>query len=303
MQRDESTRREALILFTATGFSAMGCGDGDVSPGGAAGSSGQATGGKGGGSGGSPTSSAGAAGEASGGAPSDGGQGPNGEAGEPGGAEGGAPGEGGGGPGPSGGGQGPTGEGGAGGEGAPECMLKPEQTLGPFPNKSQLNRSDIRAGQAGAAFRLRLRVLSVFGCVPVAGATVELWQCNSQGDYSEYSDFNTADQNWLRGYQVTNDAGVVEFVTIYPGWYPGRSVHVHFRVKRQGRADFASQLYFDDAFSDVVLAQAPYTSHTGTRPTNPQDSIFVADGGNQLILAVTESLTELRATFDIGIPA
>jgi protocatechuate 3,4-dioxygenase beta subunit len=196
-----------------------------------------------------------------------------------------------------------AGEGGNAGPG--ECSLKPEQTLGPYPNKSSLNRSDVRAGQAGATLRLQLRVLSLPECLPVPDATVELWQCNALGEYSEYSAFDTADQSWLRGFQLTSATGVVEFITIYPGWYPGRSVHLHFRVRRAGFADFTSQLYFDDALSDAVLANAPYTSHAGTRPRNEQDGIFAADGGNQLLLSVEQGQVgaELQASFDIAVSA
>jgi hypothetical protein len=291
-----TSRREALWIVTAAGLGAMGCQDDEGSApngGGASGSPGVA----------GSSSEGGEPGNNTAGAPSGGSKAQAG-----GGGSAGTTSEAGGGGDPAGpGGAGGAGgsEAGAGGEagGGVECAEKPQQTLGPFPNKSQLERSDIRSGQAGAALRLRMRVASVFGCLPVPGATVELWQCNAAGDYSEYVDFGTADQNWLRGFQVTDGSGVVEFVTIYPGWYPGRSVHVHIRVKRTGRPDFVSQLYFDDVFSDGVLGQAPYTSHAGTRPRNEQDGIFVGDGGPQLMLDVQSKGSELQASFDVNVPA
>lgn len=191
-----------------------------------------------------------------------------------------------------------AGQAGAGGAG-PQCVVRPSQTIGPFPNKAELNRSDVRAGQLGAALRLELRVFSATTCAPVAGAIVDIWQCNAAGDYSEYSEFGTADENWLRGFQTTGDDGAVQFVTIYPGWYPGRSVHIHFRV-RSGNQTFVSQLYFDDAVSDVVLAQAPYTEHAGVRTLNGGDGIF-SSGGAELTLETVQQGAEYVSRYDIGL--
>lgn len=284
MQRDQSSRREAILFLGATSLQLASCSDdaaGSVDNSAGAASGGQASAGASGGgrAGGANGVSGGGATAAEGG----------GAAGAGGSADGGTPSS-----------AGAAGDAGASAD--PECVAKPAQTLGPFPNKANLNRSDIRAGRAGAALRLRLRVSTVFGCIPVSGAIVELWQCDALGNYSEYSNFGTADQNWLRGFQLTDASGSVEFLTIYPGWYPGRSVHLHFRIRREGRADFASQLYFDDELSDVVLAQAPYTGHTGKRPRNVDDGIFSA-GGSELLLSIEPAGGELLATFDIGLPA
>jgi protocatechuate 3,4-dioxygenase beta subunit len=303
MKREQPTRREALLIIGATGAELVACGsDGTPDPVNTAGKTSAGSAGMPGGAGrgGAPSvvAGAGAGGHSDGGVRASAGQGGADVAGQ-----GGASDTGGGGAAgaeDTGGG----GNGGAGGEaGGPptaECTTKPEQTLGPYPNKANLNRSDIRSGQAGTVLRLKLRVLTSILCMPISGASVELWQCNALGDYSEYSDFGTADQNWLRGFQITNASGVVEFVTIYPGWYPGRSVHVHFRIKRQGHADFVSQLYFDDSMTDQVLAQAPYTGHPGTRPRNEDDGIFV-DGGSELTLDVKTVGQALSATFELGI--
>jgi protocatechuate 3,4-dioxygenase beta subunit len=312
MQREQSTRREALLIIGAAGAELVACGS-DGASGSTTGAAGTASGapgmagthalggnaavgGRGGmagdasSSGGASTSGGANGGQAMGGQAT-GGQGVAGASGASGGAtEAGSASE-----------AGADTAGGVGGDaGVVECTTKPEQTLGPYPNKVDLNRSDIRAGQQGAVLRLKLRVLTSVLCLPVSGATVELWQCNALGNYSEYSDFGTADQNWLRGFQLTNAAGVVEFVTIYPGWYPGRAVHVHFRIKRAGKPDFVSQLYFDDALSDQVLAQAPYSGHAGTRPRNEDDSIFLA-GGKDLMLDVTTVGQEHSATFVLGV--
>lgn len=288
ISRDPRSRRQTLLLLGAAGINLVGCSS----------DSGQQQGGAGsGGTGEAGSSGAGhAAGEGSGaggrgGAGDEGGAGMKAAGGEP--SAGGVGTEGG-----EGGQLSSAGQAGAGGAG-PQCVVRPSQTIGPFPNKAELNRSDVRAGQLGAALRLELRVLSASTCAPIAGAIVDIWQCNAAGDYSEYSAFGTADENWLRGFQTTGDDGAVQFVTIYPGWYPGRSVHIHFRV-RSGNQTFVSQLYFDDALSDVVLAQAPYTEHAGVRTLNGGDGIF-SSGGAELTLEVVQQGAEYVSTYDIGL--
>src|SRR5574339_187545 len=104
---------------------------------------------------------------------------------------------------------------------------------------------------------------------------VDIWQCDAMGIYSDVRDtngfFNTAGQKFLRGYQLTEAAGVAMFTTVYPGWYQGRT----------------------------VLAQAPYNSKTGRRTTNERDGIF-GQGGRQLMLSVSEHSAGYHAAFDIG---
>lgn len=171
------------------------------------------------------------------------------------------------------------------------CIALPEQTAGPMfaPNAPQ--RSDIRAGRPGAPLQLTLNVLRLKngGCTPLPGAHVDLWQCDASGVYS--------DNTFLRGYQLTDAAGTTEFTTIYPGWYPGRAVHVHFKI-RSGNSQFASQLYFDDTLTDRVHARAPYANRTGRRVRNANDGIF-SEGGEQLLLALAENRGAFTSTFNI----
>ena len=97
---------------------------------------------------------------------------------------------------------------------------------------------------------------------------MELWQCNASGHYSGVRDAqaDTTGRKFLRGYQLTDAAGIARFKTIYPGWYPGRAVHVHFMIRTAapggGREEFTSQLYFDDALSDRIFASAPYSGRS-----------------------------------------
>jgi protocatechuate 3,4-dioxygenase beta subunit len=197
---------------------------------------------------------------------------------------------------------------------AQDCIALPQQTEGPYFVEERLNRADIRldpaTGQmsAGAPMDLRLVISTVASagtCQALAGAQVDIWHCDAMGVYSDVRDrsADTTGKKFLRGHQVTDNAGQVRFTTIYPGWYGGRAVHVHFKVRRPaggGRIDeFTSQLYFDDALTDRVHAAAPYASKKGQRLLNSRDMIF-REGGTKLVLPVVESGMGYGATFRIA---
>ena len=134
---------------------------------------------------------------------------------------------------------------------------------------------------------------------------MELWHCDAAGVYSDVRDRNldTTGQKFLRGYQTTDAAGLARFTTIYPGWYGGRAVHIHFKVRTPGAGgrtdEFTSQLYFDDALTDRVHGLAPYAEHKGQRLLNSRDMIF-REGGPKLVLPVVESGDGYAATFRIA---
>lgn len=194
------------------------------------------------------------------------------------------------------------------------CIASPEQTEGPYFVDERLNRSDIRADptdgsvREGAPLALELLISSVAGgkCAPLAGAMVDLWHCDAAGAYSDARDpgFNTVGRKFLRGYQVTGSDGGVRFTTIYPGWYDGRTVHLHFKVRGATAAkrgyEFTSQLYFDDAFSDRVYTRDPYARRARRTVRNGDDGIF-RRGGARLILPVTESGAGYAARFNVGL--
>lgn len=142
------------------------------------------------------------------------------------------------------------------------CQLLPAQTAGPFGLDEQFDRRDIREGYPGQPMRLGLRVVDQ-RCTPLPGAAVEVWHCDATGDYSAFLD-GGGDKDegpgttFLRGTQTAGDDGIVEFLTIVPGWYPGRAVHVHVRVRIGDDVALTSQLYFDDGHLDQVYASAPY---------------------------------------------
>lgn len=197
----------------------------------------------------------------------------------------------------------------------PTCVIKPQQTEGPYFVEERLNRSDIRSDpadgsvQPGVPLQVVFRVSQVGdrSCTPLKGAIVDVWHCNALGVYSDVSDpnFNTVGKKFLRGYQVTDAQGMAQFVTIYPGWYQGRTVHVHFKIRTAATSEpsyeFTSQLYFDDTLSDRIHAQAPYADKGQGAIKNNQDGIFRRGGGEQLILQLTPEGKGYIGTFDIGL--
>jgi len=194
------------------------------------------------------------------------------------------------------------------------CLVRPELTEGPYYVDEELNRSDIRSDPAsgslqdGALLALTFNVSSAStnACSPLANAVVDVWHCNALGVYSDVSDpsFNTSGQKFLRGYQVTGSDGVARFTTIYPGWYQGRAVHIHFKVRSSASSgsayEFTSQLFFDDALTDRVHAQQPYASKGQRDLRNSRDRIY-NQGGSQLLLTVTPTTEGYAATFNIAL--
>jgi len=196
----------------------------------------------------------------------------------------------------------------------PSCVVSPQQTEGPYFVDEKLLRSDIRVdpsngvAKAGAPLALTLLVTRVDGndgtCTPLRDAQVDIWQCDALGTYSDVKDrsFNTSGQKFLRGYQLTDAGGTANFVTIYPGWYPGRAVHIHFKIRMAatgGAREFTSQFYFDERLTDRVFARELYSTHPGQRTPNEQDGIY-KQGGAQLILPVTQKDDGYAAAFTIG---
>jgi protocatechuate 3,4-dioxygenase beta subunit len=190
----------------------------------------------------------------------------------------------------------------------PPCVLTPAQTEGPYFSDLRLDRADIRSDPTDGVVKpgvplvlaLRVHAVSATRCVPLVGAVVDIWHCDATGIYSDVADpsFDTRGKKFLRGYQATGTDGTVRFLTIYPGWYPGRAVHIHFKV-RAGIMELTSQLYFPDALSDTVLARAPYSVNAGNRTRNEGDGIF-RRGGAQLMLAPVAQPQGYAAFFDIG---
>jgi protocatechuate 3,4-dioxygenase beta subunit len=186
------------------------------------------------------------------------------------------------------------------------CLLQPELTEGPFYVDPKLIRADITEGRAGLPMQLRLQVVGA-DCAPVVGARVDIWQCDAQGVYSGVMNLgagpDTTSQTFLRGTQPTDAAGVATFQTIFPGWYPGRTAHVHYKVYLDETTVLTSQIFFDEAVN-----QAIYDDHEAyDRPfardmLNDQDGIAGKAGiGAIAAVKMTEPDGIMEAGLVVGI--
>ena len=191
------------------------------------------------------------------------------------------------------------------------CIASPSIEEGPYFIDDKLNRSDIRMDPAtgkqtpGTPLELTLSVVAVGKnqCKPLAGAIVDVWHCDASGAYSEFKDPHFGDyrgKKFLRGFQTTDSNGVVRFTTIYPGWYPGRAVHIHYKVRTPDGKEFTSQVFFDEKITDTVHAAQPY-KRPGKRQMNVDDGIYREQGGRQSILALSSKNDgDYAATYSVG---
>jgi protocatechuate 3,4-dioxygenase beta subunit len=196
---------------------------------------------------------------------------------------------------------------------AVDCLVSPAQAEGPFFVDEMLNRSDIRSDPStgvvkqGTLMTLALAVAEVAdgSCRPIPGALVDLWHCDADGVYSAFNDGRTDARGdySLRGQQLTDEGGRASFITIFPGWYPGRAVHLHFKVRYTTEdgspLEFTSQLYFDDGFTDEVLAGEPYAGRGPRSTRNVNDALF-RNGGEQLVVPASLEEGVARASFTVG---
>ncbi len=199
----------------------------------------------------------------------------------------------------------------------PGCVVRPAQTEGPFFVDGELERSDIRSDargdnvRQGIPLKLKFNVarISDASCTALAGAQVHVWHSDASGRYSDVGAHNAsgASLQFLRGYQLTDAMGTAQFMTIFPGWYGGRTAHIHFKIRLaapSGSAartqEFTSQLYFDDALQDRVFATAPYTPR-GARDTHNADDFLYRSGGRQLLLELQPDGPGYATVFDIGV--
>lgn len=193
---------------------------------------------------------------------------------------------------------------------SPVCLFRPEQTEGPYFVDEELRRSDIRPDPATGeikpgiplALTVALSRADQGRCQPLPGAQVDIWHCDALGLYSDVKDpgFDTTGRKFLRGYQLTDAQGEAKFLTIYPGWYHGRTVHIHIKVRAAAGAkrtfEFTSQMYFEDNLSDRIHATPPYATK-GRRTARNQDDRIFRQGGEHLVLAPTQTADGYAATF------
>ena len=193
------------------------------------------------------------------------------------------------------------------------CVLIPEETVGPYPlfndiaSAAAYQREDITEGRPGMPLRLTLKIVSTRNaCAPITSAMVYVWHCDKDGYYSGYNqqggDFRG--QTFCRGVQMTDSNGEVAFTTIYPGWYPGRATHIHFRVYLALDLQATSQLAFPDDATSAVYNSALYVAK-GQNPTSPnRDGIF-SDGVTYQLATVAQNaaIGGYDAQLTVGIAA
>lgn len=181
--------------------------------------------------------------------------------------------------------------------GAVSCVLAPEQTEGPYYLDDQKIRRDITDGKTGVTLALRMTVVDASTCRPLKGAAVDVWHCDAAGVYSGVQGDT---RSFLRGIQRTNAKGLVLFETIYPGWYPGRTVHVHVKVSLGSNVVHTGQLYFPDSVTDAVYRRTPYRRRPNRDPRNAGDSIY-RNGGRRSTLRLTRRGTGYVAAITMGV--
>jgi hypothetical protein len=177
------------------------------------------------------------------------------------------------------------------------CVLAPEQTEGPYYLDDATVRRNVTEGKPGVALTLRLTVVSVSNCKPIRGAAVEIWHCDADGVYSGVQGDTGM---FLRGVQRTDGKGVARFRTIYPGWYQGRTVHIHTTVHLGGNVVHTGQLYFPDAITDAVYERSPYNQRPNRDPRNSGDSIY-RNGGKRSTLKLARAGGAYTGSITMGV--
>ena len=181
------------------------------------------------------------------------------------------------------------------------CAVSPSETIGPFPSLADFVRSDIRESKQGLPLTLTIAVVNTSSaCAPVASALVDIWQCDADGNYSQYGSARTL--TYLRGLQTTDANGKVTFVTIYPGWYQGRATHIHVEVTINGRSAKVTQIAFPEDVSAQVYRTGVYASSGQNPTTNARDGVF-SDGVANELLNITggDASSGFAASFQVGI--
>lgn len=198
---------------------------------------------------------------------------------------------------------------------AATCVnLAGAQTEGPYWVEENLNRSDIRTDPSDGSIRpgvllnLKVNVINESGstCVPLSGAKVDIWHCDAGGIYSDETANNSKGKKFLRGYQVTDDNGAVNFVTVYPGWYGGRTVHIHFRIRTYSGTtqlgEFVAQIFFDDSVTDTIFKNAPYSTRPNRDTRNTNDMVLTGTRTGAVVYAeLAQTAVGYSATATIGV--
>jgi protocatechuate 3,4-dioxygenase beta subunit len=179
------------------------------------------------------------------------------------------------------------------------CVLVPEQTEGPYYIANEKVRRNITEGRPGTPLTLRLAVVDAKTCKPIEGAAVDIWHCDASGTYSGFG-AGRSSRTFMRGIQRTNANGVATFKTVYPGWYQGRTVHIHVKVHVRGNVVHTGQLYFPDRLTDAAYRRAPYSSRPNRDVRNVDDMVF-RNGGKRSLLSLRRNSAGYVGSIRMGV--
>ena len=183
--------------------------------------------------------------------------------------------------------------------GAVTCVLTPEQTEGPYYIANEKVRRNITESRPGAPLVLRLFVVDASTCKPIKGAAVDIWHADAGGVYSGFGS-GSGNRTFMRGIQRTDASGLARFRTVYPGWYRGRTVHIHVKVHVAGNVVHTGQLYFPDSWTDRVFRRKPYSRRPNRDTRNASDSVF-RNGGKRSLLSLRKSAGLYVGTIRMGV--
>lgn len=185
----------------------------------------------------------------------------------------------------------------------PSCVLTPEQEEGPFYLDLGRIRRNIVENRVGVPLALALAVVDSKTCEPVRDAAVDVWHCDALGVYSGEPSEHSQGETYLRGTQLTGESGLVEFATIYPGQYPGRTTHIHIKVHVGGRqrdgayvsghVSHTGQLFTSDRSDAEVFRLAPYNHNTGKLTRRDEDFVFRDQQGSSSVLTLAPAGDDL----------
>lgn len=181
-----------------------------------------------------------------------------------------------------------------------ECEISPRETKGPFPTKtpSEMVQANIKSDRTGVALLINLTIVNNANkCKPLAGAHVDIWHCDKDGNYSEYGNHpmqrtDLTSAHFLRGRQITDTNGNVSFLSVYPGWYRGRAPHIHIEVfDKSGASLLVTQVAFPENISNKVYSSALYAARGKADTPNERDNVF-SDSLSEQMATVTGNIKD-----------
>jgi protocatechuate 3,4-dioxygenase beta subunit len=188
------------------------------------------------------------------------------------------------------------------------CIATPQAVDGPYYFDAKMQRADITEGHPGAPLRIRFVVMDAATCQPLSGARVDIWHARADGLYSGYAGqgddhaIDTSGGTFMRGTQMADSQGEVRFQTVYPGWYEGRTAHIHFKVFTDEKNMLTGQMYFPDALSQYLYANVNAYDRKAKRDTfNANDGLALMDKTYGGFCDVREQADHYLATLILGV--